>query len=311
MLATLGAEKDIDETDDWAFEMKWDGIRVIAEVSGGVVRLSSRNGIDQTATYPELADLLRAVSVDVILDGEVVALNDLGRPDFGRLQTRMKLSTPRAVTAALESTPVHFMLFDILEKEGSDLTKKSYDERRAILLDTVRSTGAIQVPPAFDGDLASALSSSRELGLEGVMAKQRDSSYRHGRSSDWVKLKHHRTQEVVVAGWRSGNGSRANRIGSLLLGVPDGKTMKYVGRVGTGFGERDLDKMLERFASMERTTSPLSDVPAADARNVHWLTPTLIGEVAFAEWTRSGRLRQPSWRGWRTDKAVSDLRRES
>jgi len=310
MLATLGSETSIDPDERWAFEMKWDGIRAIVEVAGGVVRIVSRNGIDQTARYPELSDLLRSVSVDVILDGEIVALNASGRPDFGRLQARMKLTRPAEIEKARGTTPVHLMLFDIIERDGVDLSSRSYDERREILLDTARSTGAVQVPPAFEGDLDDAVSSSQELGLEGVMAKRRDSTYRHGRSSDWVKLKHHRTQEVVVIGWRAGAGRRANRVGSLLLGVPDGTTMNYVGRVGTGFRERDLDEMLDRFSSMERPTAPVTGVPAVDARNVHWVRPDLVGEVEFAEWTRSGRLRQPRWRGWRHDKAVSDLRIE-
>jgi bifunctional non-homologous end joining protein LigD len=312
MLATLGKPGDIDPGDDnWAFEMKWDGIRAIAEVVGGRVRLASRSGIDQGERYPELADLLRAVTVDVVLDGEIVALGNTGRPDFGALQSRMNLSATKDIARAAAATPVHFMLFDIIERDGVDLRKHTYDERRRILLETARSTGAIQVPPAFDGDLDAALSSSLELGLEGIMAKARDSGYVSRRSSDWVKLKHNRTQEVIVAGWRPGAGARANRIGSLLLGVPDGTGIRYVGRVGTGFGNRELDDTLVRLRKIARKTSPLSDVPAADARDANWVRAELVGEVEFAEWTSTGRLRQPRWRGWRTDKSAGDVRLES
>jgi len=317
MLATLGSESDVrgdpesDDESDWAFEMKWDGVRAIAEVAGGGIRLLSRNGIEQADRYPELSDLLRAVTVDVVLDGEIVAMNAAGRPDFGTLQQRMKLTKKPEIERGMESTPVRFLVFDILEKDGTSLLKTPYDERRKVLLETVRSTGSVQVPPAFDGDLEMALSSSRELGLEGVMAKRRDSRYIVGkRASDWIKLKHHRTQEVVVAGWRPGNGSRSGRVGSLLLGVPDGETIRYVGRVGTGFGESDLDEMLTRFRRIARKTTPLTDVPSADASDANWIRPELVGEVEFAEWTTAGRLRQPRWRGWRADKSVSDLRVE-
>jgi bifunctional non-homologous end joining protein LigD len=313
MLATLGAVSDIDEqSDDWAFEMKWDGYRAIAEVASGSIRLLSRNDIDMTVSYPELSDLLRAVTVDVVLDGEIVALNAKGRPDFGRLQTRSGLTKAADVEKARKSTPVHFMVFDILERDGTSLLTEPYDERRRILEETVRSTGAVQVPPAFDGDLESAMSSSLELGLEGVMAKRRSAPYSVGRRSRaWIKLKHHRTQEVVVAGWRPGNGSRANTIGALLLGIPDGDRLRYVGRVGTGFSERDLAEMLRRFSSMERSSSPFDDVPSVDARGATWLRPDLVGEVEFAEWTAGGRLRQPRWRGWRTDKSPGEVRVES
>lgn len=311
MLATLGSISTFEGGDDWAYEMKWDGVRSIVEVSAGRIRLLSRNGIDQTATYPELSDLLRAVTVDVVLDGEIVALNSQQRPDFGLLQSRMKLTKAADVEKARAHAPVQLLVFDILEREGSSLIKETYDERRTILENTVRSTGAVQVPPAFDGDIDSAFDASRELGLEGVMAKERAGTYLPGRRAHgWVKLKHHKTQEVVVAGWRAGSGGRANRVGSLLLGIPDGTKLHYVGRVGTGFSERDLDELLAQFEKMERKTNPFRDIPATDARGVHWVKPELVGEVEFAEWTTAGRLRQPRWRGWRTDKSVKDVRRE-
>ena len=188
--------------------------------------------------------------------------------------------------------------------------KHGYDERRDVLESIVTPGGRIHVPPAFDGDLDAAMQSSRELGLEGVMAKQRHSAYVGRRSRAWVKLKHHLTQEVVIAGWRPGQGRRAGGVGSLLMAVPDGNALRYVGRVGTGFRERDLDEMRERFARIERKTNPMTDVPAIDARDAHWLTPTFVGEVEFTEWTATGRLRAPSWRGWRTDKNPTDVVKE-
>jgi bifunctional non-homologous end joining protein LigD len=311
MLATLGAPGELSADDDWAFEMKWDGIRAVAAITGGEVTLASRNGNDLTASYPELQGLAAAVDGDAVIDGEIVALDAKGRPSFGRLQQRMNLSKPTEVEAARDKAPVHFMAFDLLQFEGDSLVKKHYDERRALLQQHVRSKGVSQVPPAFDGDEHAAMASSRELGLEGILAKKRDSTYLPGkRSHSWVKLKHHRAQEVVVVGWTGGKGARAGRVGALLLGIPGEEGLDYVGKVGTGFGDRELDAMQARFARLERMTSPLDGVPQADASGAHWIRPSLVGEVEFTEWTATGRLRHPAWRGWRTDKKPADVRRE-
>lgn len=311
MLATLGAEGELSADDDWAFEMKWDGIRAIATVVDGQVTLTSRNGNDLTQTYPELQSLAAAVDADAVVDGEIVALDSKGRPNFGRLQERMNLSRASDVEKAQKKTAVYFMAFDLLERNGESFILKTYDDRRALLEKHVKTTGAVQVPPAFDGDEAAAMRSSRELGLEGVMAKKRDSTYLPGkRSRAWMKLKHHLAQEVVVGGWREGKGARAKRVGALLLGIPGSDGLEYVGKVGTGFGDRELDDMLARFAKLERATSPFETVPKVEVTGAHWIRPSLVGEVEFAEWTTTGRLRQPSWRGWRTDKKPSDVRRE-
>jgi len=319
MLATLGTVADVDDSDDsWSFEMKWDGIRAIATVSGGEVTLATRNGNDVTATYPDLvAALAERVGTDahggaeVVLDGEIVALNKAGRPDFGRLQGRMGLTRPRDVEPAVKAIPVDYMLFDILAAGAGSIVGEEYTVRRGALEATVREGGRVHIPPAFHGDLDAAVESSRELGLEGVVAKKRDSTYALGRRSRaWIKIKHHKTQEVVIGGWRPGNGRRANTIGSLLMGVPIDGTLRYVGRVGTGFADRDLDLIFARLARLGRATTPFADVPATDARDAHWVTPTLVGEVEFAEWTSDERLRQPTWRGWRTDKAAGDVVRE-
>jgi bifunctional non-homologous end joining protein LigD len=308
MLATLGTAGELGDSTQWAFEMKWDGVRVIARVAGGEVQLSSRNGIDVTATYPELAQLADTVTGDAVIDGEVVALSKSGRPDFGVLQRRMKLSKKAEVERAMESVPVHFMAFDILEHDGTSLTKASYSERRDALENALMPSGAIQLPPAFDGDIDPAMEASRELGLEGVLAKRRDSTYTPGRrSQSWLKVKHHFTQEVVIGGWRPGAGARAHRVGSLLMGIPDGDGLRYIGRVGTGFTDRDLDEIATRLRRLERKTSPFDEVAKADAADAHWVTPSLVAEVSFAEWTPTRKLRQPSWRGWRPDKSPADV----
>ena len=314
MLATLGSSTDgsFDDETEWAFEMKWDGVRAIAEVRGGEVRLFSRNGVDISVSYPELDALVESVGGDVVLDGEIVALDKRGRPDFSLLQGRMHLRKKADVDKAAASIPAKFMVFDILEANGESLMRREYVDRREVLEQTVDANDVVQVPPAFDGNLAAAMESSAKLGLEGVMAKKRDGRYSPGvRSRTWLKLKHHRAQEVVIVGWRPGHGSRARRVGSLLMGVPDGEAIRYVGRVGTGFDERALDEMLPRLKKLARKTSAVEDVPAADARDAVWVSPKLVGEVEFAEWTPTRRLRQPSWRGWRPDKEVADVSVES
>ena len=314
MLATLGREADIVDQEDWAFEMKWDGIRIVATIDDATLRLVSRNGKDYTTTYPELRELLDVVNArQAVLDGEVVALDEGGRPDFGRLQTRMGLSEPADVARASRSVEVHYFVFDLLEVDGRSIMNADYDDRRARLESVIhaKDNGVVQVPPAFQGNLHDAVRTSRELGLEGVVAKERDGRYVPGRRSHgWIKIKHHRTQEVIVGGWRPGNGRRAGSIGSLLVGIPDAEGIRYVGRVGTGFADTVLDEIRSRLAERESRTAQMRDVPAADASDAHWVVPDLVGEVEFAEWTSAGRLRQPSWRGWRPDKSPSDVRVE-
>jgi bifunctional non-homologous end joining protein LigD len=318
MLATLGSAAALPAVDDWTYEMKWDGIRALAYVESApatpAVRLVTRNGNDVTAVYPELVDALPAAvrARSAVLDGEIVALDRAGRPNFGLLQSRLGLTDPRASAAAAAATPVQFMVFDALERDGEPMLDLSYSERRAVLDELVAPAGPIQVPPAFDGDLAEALESSRALGLEGIVAKSRGSSYQAGRRSrSWIKIKHHLSQEVVVGGWRPGAGRREGTVGALLLGIPDGDALTYIGRVGTGFRDRDLDELKERLETIRVSSSPFREVPAVDARGARWVRPVLVGEVEFSEWTGPGRLRQPAWRGWRPDKSPSEVVRET
>ncbi|WP_139006405.1 ATP-dependent DNA ligase [Arthrobacter crystallopoietes] len=311
MLATQGSAADITDEHQWAFEMKWDGIRAIAIIEDRGVRLISRNGNDLTAGYPELADLPDRVHAETaVLDGEIVALNKAGRPDFGLLQTRMKLTKKREIDQAAARTPVHLMLFDLLQLDGKSLLPLEYCQRREILAQAVDAGGDshIQVPPDLDTSLQDAVDTSKELGLEGVMAKRVDSTYADGqRSRSWIKIKNQLTQEVVIVGWRPGKGSRERKIGSLLVAIPDGADLRYLGRVGSGLTERDLAAVGARLKKMARKTPPLDDVPAADASDAHWVRPALVGEVQFSERTEAGKLRHPVWRGFRPDKKPSDV----
>jgi bifunctional non-homologous end joining protein LigD len=311
MQATLQKGEPGLDPAQWAFEMKWDGVRALATVRDGTVRLRSRNGNDLTDQYPELQELADRAGVDGVFDGEIVALDDRGRPSFQLLQNRMGLTKSREVSAAREGTPVRLFLFDVLEADGHELTRLGYTARREALTTVVDPGGAIEVPPAFDGDLGGAMRESRKRGLEGVVAKKRSSRYVEGRRSEsWLKLKHHATQEVVVGGWKPGAGRREGGIGSLLLGIPGDDGLVYVGKVGTGFRDQDLDDIAEVLGELERDASPFLDVPRADARDAHWVAADRVGEVEFAEWTGDGRLRQPSWRGWRSDKSPADVVRE-
>jgi bifunctional non-homologous end joining protein LigD len=202
------------------------------------------------------------------------------------------------------------MLFDLLELNGQSLIKKSYEERRAILEELVppQPGSRIQVPPIFDGDLEAARATADQLRLEGVVAKRRNSVYQPGRRTHtWLKIKLHRAQEVVIGGWRPGQGRRSGGVGSLLMGIPTEAGLHYVGRVGSGFNDRQLDDIQTRLDKLSRKTSPFIDVPREDSRDAHWVTPSLVGEITYGELTEPGRLRHPVWRGLRPDKSPNDV----
>jgi bifunctional non-homologous end joining protein LigD len=314
MLATLGSIADLPEDEDWTYEMKWDGIRALAYLSADepdpVVRLLTRNGNDVTDAYPELVRALPgAVSAEsAVLDGEIVAPGAGGRPSFGRLQERLGLTDRRQIEAAQTSVPVQFLVFDVLERDGEPQLDLAYTARRRVLEEIVTGSGPVQVPPAFEGDPGEAVAASSELGLEGIVAKTRTGRYEAGRRSrSWIKIKHHRAQEVVIGGWRPGNGRRLDTVGSLLLGIPDGDALVYAGRVGSGFRDADLDDLRARLDTIRSPDNPFTGIPPADARDAHWVLPVLVGEVEFSEWTSAGRLRHPVWRGWRPDKPPGEV----
>jgi bifunctional non-homologous end joining protein LigD len=311
MLATLVDAAHFGDENGWAFEMKWDGVRTIAYLAGGRVKLLSRKGRDDTKAYFDVADELTKINVKTaILDGEVVVTDSAGRPNFGLLQHRINLTKPADIDRVAKSYPAQLMLFDILELNGQSLIKKSYEERRAILEELVppQPGSRIQVPPIFDGDLEAARTTADQLRLEGVVAKRRNSVYQPGRRTHtWLKIKLHRVQEVVIGGWRPGQGRRSGGMGSLLMGIPTEAGLHYVGRVGSGFNDRQLDDIQARLDKLSRKTSPFIDVPREDARDAHWVTPSLVGEVTYGELTEPGRLRHPVWRGLRPDKSPNEV----
>ncbi|MGZ4639020.1 MAG: non-homologous end-joining DNA ligase [Actinomycetes bacterium] len=313
MLATPGTLPPPDEEPNWAFEMKWDGVRAVVYVEPGSVRVMTRNDREVLATYPELRGLAAFFgSRRVVLDGEIVAFDADGRPSFGELQQRMHVQKP--TPSLLDRAPVTYLAFDVLHLDGRSLLAQPYDERRAVLESLDLDDPRWATPPAFEGHGAAAMAASAAQGLEGVIAKRRDSTYEPGRRPrSWVKVKHQRTQEVVIAGWKPGEGRRKGGIGSLLLGVHnDAGELVYAGHVGTGFTDQMLDDLATQLTPLARKTSPLADeVPRPQAKDAHWVTPRLVGEVVFGEWTRDGRLRHPSWRGLRPDKSAAEVVPES
>jgi len=298
MLATSGKLPPDDGR--WSYEVKWDGVRVLVAAESGRLELRSRNGNDVTAAYPELRALAATLSVDALLDGEVVAFDEGGRPDFGRLQSRMHARSPGPTL--VRDTPVTLLVFDALLVGSRSLLAEPYDVRREALQALVMPAERWQVPPAFLADGQAVLAATFEQGMEGVVAKRRDSRYEPGRRSDcWVKVKHVRRTSAVVVGWKPGEGGRAGRIGSLLLAVPQDAGWAFAGHVGTGFTAATLRMLADRLEPLRRDGPALDDVPREHARHAVWVEPALVCDVDYAQWTREGRLRHPSYQGLRDD----------
>lgn len=308
MLATSGGLPD--DPEHWALELKWDGVRALAEVGPEGVRVYARHGVPITSTYPELQALTDLLAGHrAVLDGEIVAFAD-GRPSFERLQRRMHV--PRPPRRLLRSVPVRYVVFDLLELDGMSLLDLPYVRRRALLQDLELDAGPVEVPPhlpAADREQVEELLeyTAREE-LEGLIAKRLDSRYLPGRrTAAWQKIKNFRAQEVVVVGWRPGRGRREGTIGSLLLGVHVEGRLRYAGHVGTGFDDAALADLAARLGPLERPSWPCEGDPPWEAgRDARWVEPVLVGEVAFTEWTADGRVRHPSWRGLRSDKSPEE-----
>lgn len=300
MLATAGRPEDVC-TGEWSHEIKWDGYRAIAHVVGGKLSLMSRSGRDMTSTYPELRELTSALAGhEAILDGEIVVLDEKGVSRFGLLQGH---------GAGAEA---HYVAFDLLHLDGESLVGLPHVERRKRLRRVLGEGRLVHIPDALGTDVVEALATSRELGLEGIVSKESSSPYEAGRrSAAWIKIKHVRTQEAVVIGFTAGRGARSATLGSVLLAVNDDTgALRYVGKAGSGFTDEGLTQARAILDGMQVEDVPALDVAVNEARNAQWVEPLLVGEVSFVEWTGSGRMRQPIWRGWRPDKRPEDVRRE-
>lgn len=314
MLATAGP---VPTGDGWSFEFKWDGVRSgVAVDPAGMVRAISRNIREITRSYPELRQLPALTHRHrVVLDGELVVLDERGRPSFQLLAHRMHVQAP--TRPLLTRTPVQFYVFDLLWIDDQSLLHTPFLERRERLTDLdLNHEGLIRTPPHYtDTRGPDLLAVARDHALEGVVAKRLTSLYYPGkRSSAWIKTPLRTTQEVIIGGWTAGNGGRSGTVGALLLGVHDASDgrLRYVGRVGTGFTRRMLHDMQAMLETRPRSSSPFEDeVPREDARAAHWVTPDLVGEVEHREWTAGdNRLRHPSWRGLRSDREPGEVKAE-
>ena len=310
MMAKLGtATPKPDES--WGFEFKWDGIRALAYVDGGRVRLISRTGEEITPRYPEIHAMGRALgSKEVILDGEVVALDEKGRPSFEEIQQRMGLTSESEIRRKMKAVPVTYMMFDVLWQDGHSLVAKPYVERRAVLARLKLAGESWQTPPYEKGGGQAMLDASAKAGLEGVVAKRLDSRYEPGRRSGaWVKVKNHNRQELVIGGWLDGEGKRSGYPGALLVGYHDHGKLVYAGKVGTGFTDAMLEKLARLLKPLAQDRSPFG-AGATPPRKAHFVKAKVVADFEFVEWTRSGQLRAPSFKGLREDKPAREVVRE-
>ena len=314
MLASPSSALPPDPSGEWGFELKWDGVRALAYLTDGGMRLESRNLNDITPRYPELHGLVGACAGhDLLLDGEVVAFDPEGRPSFSLLQTRMHLTGERNVAARVGTVPLAYLIFDILHLDGRSTRDLPWTERRQVLEDLELTGPGWQTPKAHVGAGVgpAVLEASKAGGLEGVMAKRAGSLYTPGRrSKDWLKIKNTCRQEFVIGGWLPGAGNRTGRMGALLAGYHDADgQLRFAGKVGTGFTDAELTRLGARFEELARAESPFADkVPYKASR---FLEPTLVAEVEFTEWTHTGTLRHPSYKGLRDDKPASAVVRET
>ena len=311
MLATRAADRTgLPRGDEWSYEVKWDGVRVLADTTSGGLRLRARSGRDVTVSYPELAGL--AAWPSAVVDGEVVVLSG-AVPSFEALAERMHVRDAARARRLAAGSPVTFVAFDLLVLDGVDLTRRPLDERRATLA-ALPLPDRVQISPVYP-DLDPLWEVTLEHGLEGVLAKRRTSTYQPGRrSADWVKAAHRGTRVAAVVGWRPEGTAEAGRaavaglgpLGAVLLAAPDAAgRWRYLGRAGSGLGGRRGQDLARVLAPHARPDSPLDEpVPAVDLRGVTWCAPRVGVDVAYLHRTRTGRLRQPVVRGVRTDVAV-------
>jgi len=312
MLATAGDEGLVDgllarEAGQWLFEVKQDGYRVVAAGEDGQVRLWTRNGIDCTSAYPEVVRALNDQPYqDFEIDGEVVVRDASGQARFELLQQRGGIAAARA--GVEEELAATYVAFDILSLDGVDLTPITLDRRRGLLGDAFEFGGALELSELLEGDAAELLAKECAAGGEGLIAKRTSSGYRAGRSRNWYKLKCLRRDDMVIAGYTEPKGSRVG-FGALVLGMNEGRRLVYTGRVGTGFDDATLKSLAKRLAKLRTDVCPFASVPPGLGA-VNWVTPELVCEVGFGEWSSSGKVRHPRYLGLRPDKEATEVRRE-
>jgi bifunctional non-homologous end joining protein LigD len=303
MLATTG---ELPVGPGWAYEFKWDGVRALAVISPDKIKLYARSGADITRGYPELLGLGRALAengiTEAVLDGEIVSLDADGRPSFMALSERMHVRDPARTRTLAQTRPVNYLVFDILEANGTDISGIAYVERRQLLesvLPRLGDPGRWSVPPSFT-DGPATLDAAASLALEGVVAKRLVSTYRPGlRSPDWVKIKHERTGDYVIGAWRPGR----RALGAVLVGTHTPHGLVYRGRVGGGISAAVEKDLLARMGPLRTPGSPFTTIiPREDAKDATWVRPELVVEVRYGNVTPDGRLRFPRFVRLRPDK---------
>jgi bifunctional non-homologous end joining protein LigD len=305
MLATL--TKQVFSDPAWVYEPKLDGQRSLLWRRGDTVRLLTRNEKDRTAHYPDLsAAILRDETPPLIADGEIVAF-DGDVTSFSRLQGRMQNARPN--TANVAEVPVYFYLFDVIWFDGYDLSALPLVARKSILRDALTFDDPIRFSGHLDEEGEVAFEAACAKGWEGLVAKRAASPYIHARSKDWLKFKCSNEQEFIVIGWTEPRGSRSG-LGALLVGYHEDGTLRFGGKVGTGFNEQELTRLSAKLRRLERSTSPLADTKGIAVKGVHWVRPQLVAQVGFAEWTPDGKLRHPRYLGLRDDKSSDEIVRE-
>ncbi len=292
----------------WVYEPKLDGVRALAYVTGGAVRLYSRNRRPLETAYPELVEALAlAVRGDAVLDGEIVALDPQhGRSSFALLQQRMQLRD--AARASRSGVAVRFYLFDCLFYEGIDLTGLPLVDRKSVLRDVVWFEDPIHFTPFRTTGSAAMFRDACARGAEGIIAKRADARYVGARSTDWLKIKCIQQQEFVIGGYTAPQGSREH-LGALLVGYYDEGKLRYAGKVGTGYDRAALELLDRRLLPLHRQTSPFAPGPVPGGA-VQWVTPRLVAQIGFSEWTTAGLLRHPRFLGLRDDKSAREVGRE-
>jgi len=298
------------DEEKWGFEVKWDGIRTVAFLDHGHITLQGRNFTDFTPRYPEVRPLARELGARrVILDGEIVAFDAEGRPSFERLQTRMHLASDSAVKRRMRDTPVTYVAFDLLYLDGHSTFSLTYEQRRELLEALELEGPAWRVPAYHRGEGKALLQATRKLGIEGVVAKRLDSTYDQGRRAGaWVKIKNVNEQDVVIGGWTRGEGGRSSTLGALAAGVYDDGKLTYVGKVGTGFTEGTLALLQRELEPLRTDSSPFEG--RQPPKGTVFVEPKLVARVELREWTRSGTMRAPSFKGLRDDVDPQDCIRD-
>ena len=304
MLATLTDRRDFG--DDWLLERKLDGERCVARKVGSDVRLESRTGKELTSTYPEVSAAMAAQrSRGLLLDGELVVY-DGDQTSFSRLQQRLGVARPSPEQVAKD--PVVYCVFDLLEVDGEDLTERPLVERRVRLTRTLRPSSALQPTEAWSNDSEQRFAAACRSGWEGLIAKRTDAPYVAGRSKNWLKLKCVWEQEFVIGGYTDPKGNR-EEFGALLVGYYEDGSLRYAGKVGTGYTKAMLRDLGNRLRKLE-TAKPAFADPRPIPRGAHWTRPGLVAQIGFAEWTSDARLRQPRFLGLRDDKSPTEVVRE-